>query len=188
MGDINARQPLQDFELGMGRCPIAIGPEADAAWLFAGRGDQRGQALPGARGRDGNGTRHRRQKADMGEIAHHIIGHGRQNGRGNALRGDVGQQNGGAIGRAFRNRITAHHAARAGAVFHHHWRAKAGFHLACHQPGQQIRRTTGREGDNEAHRSRGLRTECYARHNKGSSQGRASRQMMHHKFSLILTR
>jgi len=36
-------------------------------------------------------------------------------------------------------------------------RAKAAFHLSRHQPRQQIRRATGREGNNEANGPRGLR-------------------------------
>ena len=120
----------------MRRRAIAIGPEADAAGFVARGGDQRGQGLPGAGGGNRNRTRHRSEQADMGEIAHHIIGHGRQDGRRNPLGGDVGKQDGCAIGSTFRNRITANHAARASAVFHHHRRAKAAFHLPRNQPGQ----------------------------------------------------
>ena len=38
-------------------------------------GDQRGQALPGAGAGNRNRTRHRRQQADVREIAQHVIGH-----------------------------------------------------------------------------------------------------------------
>ena len=110
----------------------------------------------------------------MGEIAHHIIGHGRQDGRRNPLGGDIGQQNGGAIRSTFGNRITTNHAAGSGAVFDHYRCAKAVLHLPRHQPGQQIRRAARREGDNEAHGPRGLRARRQRRGGKNGGQDGAA--------------
>ena len=111
-----------------------------------------------------------RQHRDRRQVLLRLVGHrrvevdvGRERARG-------GEPDGVAVGRRLRHRVDADHAARAGAVLHHHRLAELVAHARRDRAQDEVRAAARREADDEADRLGGVGLRNRAATQKSSSE------------------
>ena len=151
-GEFDARHLLELHADEVRRRAIAAIGHADRAGPGAGGRQEFLQRARGVRGADRDHHRQRAEQTEMGEIRHRIIGDVGEQRRARPMRGEVRHHDHVRITARLGHQVARQHAARAGAVLHHHRLADPRRKPLRHQAREDVGRARRREGHDPAHR------------------------------------